>query len=227
VAGPRQGRRRARGGLGACGTGSAPTTPFLEAGTTLAALAATVPRIRIGSLVFGMTYRHPAVLANMAASIDRICGGRFTLGIGAGWQRNEHEQYGIPLPPVGERRMLPLVARGADSWNCWGLPDLVRRKADVLDRHCELIGRDPRSLERTAQAFLTVSRPGDAAPEPPAASSPPAFTGTAGEVAHLVAGYVEAGLDELVVPAFRYGAADQVIDTMDLLMAEVFGPFRS
>jgi len=53
------------------------------------------------------------------------------------------------------------------------------------------------------------------------------LAGPADEVAELVAGYVEAGLDELVVPAFRYGAADQVIETMDLLMAEVFSPFRS
>jgi F420-dependent oxidoreductase-like protein len=78
-------------------------TPTLECGTTIAALCALVPRVRIGSLVFGNTYRHPAVLANMAATTDQIAGGRFTLGVGAGWQENEHRQYGIPLPPVGER----------------------------------------------------------------------------------------------------------------------------
>jgi alkanesulfonate monooxygenase SsuD/methylene tetrahydromethanopterin reductase-like flavin-dependent oxidoreductase (luciferase family) len=78
-------------------------TPVLEAASTIAALAAVVPRVRIGSLVYGNTYRHPAVVANMAATVDHISGGRFTLGIGAGWQENEHEQYGIPLPPVRER----------------------------------------------------------------------------------------------------------------------------
>ena len=77
--------------------------PTLEAGTVLAALAAAVDRVRIGTLVYGNTYRHPAVLANMAATADRISGGRITLGIGAGWQENEHEQYGIDLPPVRER----------------------------------------------------------------------------------------------------------------------------
>ena len=77
--------------------------PTLEAGSVVAGLAASVDRVRIGTLVYGNTYRHPAVLANMAATADRISGGRITLGIGAGWQENEHAQYGIPLPPVGER----------------------------------------------------------------------------------------------------------------------------
>lgn len=77
--------------------------PVLEAGATVTALAALVPRVRVGTLVLGNTYRHPAVVANMAATIDRISGGRLVLGVGAGWQVNEHEQYGIPLPPVRER----------------------------------------------------------------------------------------------------------------------------
>ena len=79
------------------------TAPTLECGSVVAALAAAVPRIRIGTLVYGMTYRHPAVLANMAATVDRISDGRFVLGVGAGWQINEHEQYGIELPPVKQR----------------------------------------------------------------------------------------------------------------------------
>jgi F420-dependent oxidoreductase-like protein len=78
-------------------------TPTLECATVVTALAALVPRVRIGSLVYGNTYRHPAVLANMAATVDRVSGGRFILGVGAGWQENEHQQYGIPLPPPRER----------------------------------------------------------------------------------------------------------------------------
>ncbi|WP_426505026.1 TIGR03560 family F420-dependent LLM class oxidoreductase [Dactylosporangium sp. McL0621] len=77
--------------------------PTLECGTLVAALGAAVPRVRIGSLVYGNTYRHPAVLANMAATADHVTGGRFVLGVGAGWQVNEHEQYGIELPPVKQR----------------------------------------------------------------------------------------------------------------------------
>jgi alkanesulfonate monooxygenase SsuD/methylene tetrahydromethanopterin reductase-like flavin-dependent oxidoreductase (luciferase family) len=54
-------------------------------------------------MVLGNTYRHPAVVANQAATIDQMANGRFVLGIGAGWQVNEHEVYGIELPPVRER----------------------------------------------------------------------------------------------------------------------------
>jgi F420-dependent oxidoreductase-like protein len=72
--------------------------PRLEAWTTLGALAARTQRSRLGVLVTGNTYRHPAVLANMAATVDRISGGRLVLGLGAGWQRNEHLAYGIDLP---------------------------------------------------------------------------------------------------------------------------------
>ena len=78
-------------------------TPTLEAGSLVAALAAAVPRVRIGTLVLGNTYRHPAVVANMAVTVDHVSGGRFTLGIGAGWQENEHAAYGIELPPIGPR----------------------------------------------------------------------------------------------------------------------------
>jgi F420-dependent oxidoreductase-like protein len=77
-------------------------TPTLEAGSLVAALAAVTDRVRIGTLVYGNTYRHPAVVANMAATVDHVSHGRFTLGLGAGWQVNEHEQYGIDLPPARE-----------------------------------------------------------------------------------------------------------------------------
>ncbi len=77
--------------------------PVLEGWTTIAALAATVPRVRIGCLVSGNTYRHPAVLASMATTADQISGGRIVLGLGAGWQQNEHDAYGIPLFETKER----------------------------------------------------------------------------------------------------------------------------
>jgi alkanesulfonate monooxygenase SsuD/methylene tetrahydromethanopterin reductase-like flavin-dependent oxidoreductase (luciferase family) len=77
--------------------------PNHEAFALLAGLAAAVPRVRIGSLVAGNTYRHPAVLAKTATTIDHISGGRMVLGIGTGWQVNEHAAYGIPLGSVRER----------------------------------------------------------------------------------------------------------------------------
>ena len=79
------------------------SAPWPEAWMTLAALGASVPRIRLGTLVTGNTYRHPAVLAKMAATLDHITAGRVVLGLGSGWQENEHRQYGIPFYTVGER----------------------------------------------------------------------------------------------------------------------------
>jgi F420-dependent oxidoreductase-like protein len=75
----------------------------LECWSVIAALAATVPRVRLAPLVTSVTYRHPAVLANIAAAVDQISHGRLTLGVGAGWQLNEHASYGIPLGTVRER----------------------------------------------------------------------------------------------------------------------------
>jgi len=79
------------------------SVPWPEAWTTLSAIAASVPRIRLGTLVTGNTYRHPAVLAKMAATVDHISGGRVVLGLGAGWQANEHRQYGIEFDTVRGR----------------------------------------------------------------------------------------------------------------------------
>ena len=79
--------------------GARSSAPRLEAWTTIAAIAARVGRVHVGVLVTGNTYRHPAVLAKMAATVDHICEGRLVLGLGAGWQENEHEAYGIELRP--------------------------------------------------------------------------------------------------------------------------------
>ena len=77
--------------------------PVLEAWTTLTAVATVTEHARIGTLVLGSTLRHPAVVAKMATSLDHVSHGRLVLGLGAGWQENEHAANGIPLPPVTER----------------------------------------------------------------------------------------------------------------------------
>ncbi len=82
---------------------SDPTGPCLEGWTLVSALAASTQRLRVGLMVTGNTYRHPAVLANMAATVDVISHGRLDFGLGAGWNELEHHAYGIPLYPVGER----------------------------------------------------------------------------------------------------------------------------
>jgi F420-dependent oxidoreductase-like protein len=80
-----------------------PTGPCFEGMSLLAAMAAHTERLRCGIIVTGVTYRSPAVLANMAATIDHVSGGRLELGIGGAWYQLEHDQYGIPFPPIGER----------------------------------------------------------------------------------------------------------------------------
>ena len=77
--------------------------PCLEGWTTLAGLALATERLRLGTLVTGIHYRHPAVLANMVATLDIISGGRLELGIGAGWNEEESGAYGIELGTPGER----------------------------------------------------------------------------------------------------------------------------
>lgn len=83
--------------------GSDPTGPQLEGWTLLAAYAAQTQRIRVGLMVMGNTYRHPAIVANMGATVDVISNGRLDFGIGASWNETEHDMYGIPLYKPGER----------------------------------------------------------------------------------------------------------------------------
>ena len=83
--------------------GPDPTGPQLEGWTLLAALAARTERLRVGLMVTGNIYRHPAVLAKMGATVDIISHGRLDFGIGAGWNELECRMYGIPLYPPGER----------------------------------------------------------------------------------------------------------------------------
>jgi F420-dependent oxidoreductase-like protein len=171
-----------------------------EAYTTLAFLAGITSEIRLGTLVTGIGHRHPVVLGKMVATLDVLSGGRVTLGLGIGWDRAEHEGYGIPFPPTpvryeqledtlrmlpllwgkgspsfssvtlsapqlicyprpiqdhipiliggsGEKRTLRLVARYADACNLFGRPEVIRRKVDVLHRHCAEIERDPHEIE--------------------------------------------------------------------------------
>ena len=100
-------------------------SPMLEATAALPALAMATDRLRLGTLVLGNTYRHPAVLANWAATVDQLSGGRVLLGVGAGWQENEHAQYGIRLPPPGER-----IARFEEACHVWN--GLLRQPATTF-----------------------------------------------------------------------------------------------
>jgi F420-dependent oxidoreductase-like protein len=195
-----------------------PDGPCLEGWTLLTAFAALTSRIRVGLMVTGNTYRHPAVLANMAATVDIVANGRLDMGVGAGWNVLEHESYGIellppgkrisqfeeacevirllwteqyadfsgtyyqlkqarcdpkpvqkPYPPFviggsGEKRTLRVVAKYAQVWNfAGGTVDEFSHKQAVLKEHCQAIGRDPDTIERSIQLMTNYDDLGELA----------------------------------------------------------------
>lgn len=80
-----------------------PTGPCLEGWTLLAGLSRETDRIRLGTLVTGMTHRHPSVLAAQAVTVDHLSNGRLELAVGAAWNGEEHRELGIDFPSAGER----------------------------------------------------------------------------------------------------------------------------
>jgi F420-dependent oxidoreductase-like protein len=190
--------------------GPDPAAEVFEAWTVLAAMAEITTRIRLGILVTGNLFRHPAVLAKTAVTVDHLSGGRLEMGFGAGAHDPEFKALGLRFPPraeqmdrfeeacevlkllwqrprttfdgayyslhdaiaepkpvqqpypplwlggTGPKRTLAIVARHADVWNT-SVSDLARdiESSRILDRHCEAIGRDPRTIRRSLQLFWT------------------------------------------------------------------------
>lgn len=166
-------------------------------------IARETSSIRFGPSVSPVTFRPPWELGRWAAQLDVLSGGRFVMGLGAGYTPDEHRAYGVPFhtmgerfdrldeyiqvmklmwsegpatfdgrfyqldgadplpkpaagrPPIligggGERRTLPLAAKYADEWNCPALPpDGFRLKREVLEEHCQTVGRDPSTIQRS------------------------------------------------------------------------------
>src|SRR5689334_16804510 len=118
--------------------------------------------------------------------------------------------------------MLGVVAEHADRWNMWGSVAQVAEKAAVLDAHCERLGRDPSSIERSTQAMLCVTDDqarADAFLEQHAPSGRAAIAGTAAEVADQVAAYAGVGVDEFIVLTSDLGRGAERLDTLDGLRA--------
>ncbi len=250
--------------------------PMLECWSVLSALAAETTRLRLGSLVSGNLYRHPAVVANAAATISHISGGRFILGLGAGWQVNEHVAYGIDLLGIkdrldrleescaiigsllrnerttyagahfqltdapcepkplqgdlpllvggsGEKRTMRIAAAYADEWNAWGTADDFRRRTQVLERHCQAVGRDPGAIARSTQALVYLST--DAAWLRRHSGRSP-LVGSPSKMVDQVGAYENAGVDELIVPDWTMGSGSRTIDTLSLFIDEVAPNFR-
>jgi F420-dependent oxidoreductase-like protein len=137
----------------------------LECWSVVAARAASVPRIRLAPLVTSVTFRHPAVLAKIAAAVDQVSHGRLTLGVGAGWQQNEHAAYGIALGTVRERMdrfeeavqilsSLLSQPRTTFTGQYFRLQDAPNQPAPVQDRLPLLIGgRGERRTMRIAARY--------------------------------------------------------------------------
>jgi F420-dependent oxidoreductase-like protein len=230
--------------------------PMLEAYTALGALAVKTQRVLLGTMVTGVTYRNPAMLAKIATTLDVISKGRAVLGIGAAWNESEHAGYGFDFPPIGERedrleealtiaramfdedrpsfhgayyrieaarnvprpvqaggpriliggggekRTLKLAARFADITNWFGGFDEATHKLDVLDRHCETVGRDPKSILRTIGApVVLVDSERDKAPlleTLPATTRGSVAATTIPEAADILGRYLDAGFDGFI-----------------------------
>jgi F420-dependent oxidoreductase-like protein len=110
----------------------------IETWVALTLTAAETTRLRFGPLVCPMTFRHPSLLARMAASVDTLSGGRLVLGLGAGWNEYEHRAFGIPFPPLRER--MDLLEEGIEVV----LRLLSDGPAHFDGRHYQLQGSDPR-----------------------------------------------------------------------------------
>lgn len=260
--------------MGDGGGFGAPDVPNLESTAALSALGALTQNVRLGPLVLGNTYRHPAVVANWAATLDHVTGGRVVLGIGAGWQQNEHDQYGIDLPAPGERltrldeactaitallrtpradldgehyvlrdalcepkplqdplpllvggkgdRMLGLVARHADEWNMWGLPEVIAERAAVLDRRCDAIDRDPATIRRSTQALVMITDDRERARQFVDRVAPrAAVAGPVGRFAEVVEDWAAVGVGEVIVPDGALGTGVERLERLDALRAAV------
>ena len=138
--------------------------PTLEGWTTLAAMGKVVQRARIGCMVTGVTYRHPAVLANMAVAVDHISGGRLEFGIGAAWHEPEHAGYGIPFPSPGERvamldetlhviRALWTESRANFDGKYFTLRDAICEPKPIQKPHIPIVvgATQPKMLKLTAE----------------------------------------------------------------------------
>jgi alkanesulfonate monooxygenase SsuD/methylene tetrahydromethanopterin reductase-like flavin-dependent oxidoreductase (luciferase family) len=158
----------------------------LETWTALAVAAAETSGLVLGSLVSPVTFREPAIIARMAHTLFTLSGGRFVVGLGLGWNADEHLSATIPFRTVAERRKrliatiervrceseariliggkgprstLPVVARYADEWNLTtSSPADFRQAAAQLDELCAQSGRNPRAIGRSVATGILIGR---------------------------------------------------------------------
>ena len=120
----------------------------LECWTVLAALARDTSRLRLGAMVASQSYRNPALMANMAASLDHVSGGRLNYGIGAGWKEVEYDAYGYRFPAAG-RRIRQLDEAVEIAKKMWSQP-----KATYMGRYYSV--RDALCMPKPVQDPLPI-----------------------------------------------------------------------
>ena len=182
-----------------CRTIPTPATPRPEAWTTLAGIGALVPRLRLGTLVSGNTYRHPAVLAKMAATLDHITGGRFTLGLGSGWRENEHRQYGHPRSTRFGGALSGSTRRAPSSRRCLRSP---RRNFQGRFYQLTNASLEPKPVQRPLP--LLIGGGGEKR-----------TLRTAEEIRETLAAYEAIGVDEFIMPDRNLGPPARKIETLD------------
>jgi alkanesulfonate monooxygenase SsuD/methylene tetrahydromethanopterin reductase-like flavin-dependent oxidoreductase (luciferase family) len=237
-----------------------------EGYTLIAVAAGMTEKLRLGHLVLGNTYRNPALLAKMAATLDQASNGRFVLALGAAWFKREHEAYGwdfpsmkerqdrfqeacqlirklfsadgpvdyngqyyrldqAPLSPgcyqkphvpimvggTGERRTLRTLAMHGDIFNLDGWAgggmslEHYQHKIDVLQRHCEDVGRDPAEIKRTLLMPLRVTDDKDAAERFIKALGAGTVAGPKNYVIDRIGEFAAAGVEEIMFGAIPTG----------------------
>lgn len=137
--------------------GRAPGLPGpSESLVSLAALAAQVPDIRLGTLVTSATFRHPSMLAIAAANLDDISGGRLDLGLGSGWLEAEHRAYGLPFGTSFGDRFDRLTEQLEILTGLWGTP--IGQNFSYSGRHYELVDAPalPKPVQRSADGMPKV-----------------------------------------------------------------------
>lgn len=253
--------------------------PFMEGWSTLAALAAVTTKTRLSLLVTSVGYRNPAHLAKIAAGVDIISRGRLTLGIGAGWNVQEYNQYGWifpekpavrikqmeeaiqlittmwrepratfdgkyfhikeamlepkpvqkPHPPIliggsGEQLTLRAVARCGDACNVFGDPEMVQKKYAILRKHCEDIGRDYNSIQRTNLTSLIVAKnESELQAKKQRLQLPEPFRGyalTVPQAVDLFGHYEDAGTQLLILSSYK-----NEFESLELLASDVMPQF--
>ena len=118
------------------------------------------------------------------------------------------------------------TAQYANEWNVWGTPETLIHKQSVLDAHCADVGRDPAEIERSACMLLMMTDNEDVL-GPIRASGRPVLGGANDEIKQTVQAYIDAGVDELILPDFTLGAnAFQRTEQMDRFIEEIAPEFR-